>query len=98
MDGLELLDRAQRIRPETRGVLITAYGSPEVERKVRQLAGVYLPKPFHLGDIIQLIERLLKEPRLPSRAECAAASRAGNRRGDSRHRRTKDSASDRGGV
>jgi hydroxymethylpyrimidine pyrophosphatase-like HAD family hydrolase/CheY-like chemotaxis protein len=62
MDGLELLVRAQRIRPKTRRMLITAYGSPEVETKVRQLAGVYLPKPFRLDDIIQLVKRLLKEP------------------------------------
>ncbi len=62
MDGLELLDRAQRIRPETRRMLITAYGSPEVEAKVRQSAGVYLPKPFRLGDLIQRVEQLLKEP------------------------------------
>lgn len=62
MDGLELLNRAQRIRPETRRMLITAYGSPELETKVRQSASVYLPKPFRLGDLIQIVERILKEP------------------------------------
>ncbi len=65
MDGLELLARARRLRPETRRVLITAYGGPEVEARVRELAGVYLPKPFRLGDVIRLIERLLQEPAPP---------------------------------
>lgn len=65
MDGLELLARARRLRPETRRVLITAYGGPEIEARVRELAGVYLPKPFRLGDVIRLIERLLQEPAPP---------------------------------
>ncbi len=80
MDGLELLARAQRLRPETRRVLITAYGGPDIEARVRELAGVYLPKPFRLGDVIRLIERLLQEPapplpppEAPPRAEIPAA-------------------------
>ncbi len=65
MDGLELLTRARRLRPETRRVLITAYGGPEIESRVRALGGIYLPKPFRLGDVIRLIERLLQEPAPP---------------------------------
>ncbi|MGQ9768707.1 MAG: DUF5752 family protein [Anaerolineae bacterium] len=65
MDGLELLARARRLRPETRRMLITAYGGPEIEAKVRELAGVYLPKPFRLGDMIRLIQRLTQEPEPP---------------------------------
>lgn len=66
MDGLELLTRAQRVSPETRRVLITAYGGPEIEAKVSALAGTYLPKPFRLSDVIRLIERLLQAPAPPS--------------------------------
>lgn len=67
MDGLELLECARRIRPETRSVLITAFGSPQVEERARQLAQAYLPKPFRLHDMIRIVQRVLDEPVAPKR-------------------------------
>jgi hydroxymethylpyrimidine pyrophosphatase-like HAD family hydrolase/CheY-like chemotaxis protein len=62
MNGLAVLDHARQISPETRSILITAFGSPQVEERARHLANAYLPKPFRLHDLIQLVQRILGEP------------------------------------
>jgi hydroxymethylpyrimidine pyrophosphatase-like HAD family hydrolase/CheY-like chemotaxis protein len=59
IDGLELLHQAQQISPGILGVIITAYGSPEVEERARKLAKAYIPKPFHLRDIIRIVQQIL---------------------------------------
>ncbi len=56
MDGLKLLEQAQHISPKILSILITAYGSPEVEARVRILANAYVPKPFHLRDIVRIVQ------------------------------------------
>lgn len=61
IDGLELMERAQQIHPHIRSILITAFGSAEVEARAHILANAYLPKPFRLNDIIRLVERTLHE-------------------------------------
>lgn len=61
MDGLELLEQAQQISPGILSMLITAYGSPEVEERAKKLAKAYIPKPFHLRDIIQAVQQILTE-------------------------------------
>jgi len=68
MDGLELLECAHQICPNLLSILITAYGSPEIEERVLKLANAYVPKPFHLRDIIKIVQNLLSEsaqPELP---------------------------------
>jgi len=64
MDGLELMEQAREISPEIRSVLITAYGSPSVEERARKLFTAYLPKPFHLRDIIRTVQQILVEPEI----------------------------------
>jgi hydroxymethylpyrimidine pyrophosphatase-like HAD family hydrolase/CheY-like chemotaxis protein len=59
MDGLELMEQARQITPLIRCVLITAYGSLSVEERARELAQAYLPKPFHLRDIIRTVQEIL---------------------------------------
>lgn len=61
-DGLGLIQRAYQVRPGLRSLLITAYGSPEVEDQARQLVDAYLPKPFRLADLLDLVENLLAKP------------------------------------
>ncbi len=65
INGLELLERARQIHPDLRTILITAFGSPEVEERARELANAYLPKPFRLQDILRVVERILTEPTAP---------------------------------
>lgn len=62
MNGLAVLEHAHQIRPETRSILITAFGSPGVEERARHLANAYLPKPFRLHDLIRIVQRVLDEP------------------------------------
>jgi hydroxymethylpyrimidine pyrophosphatase-like HAD family hydrolase/DNA-binding NarL/FixJ family response regulator len=62
IDGLELIERAHQIRPGTRSILITAFGSPEVESRAKELTDAYLPKPFSLRDLVRLVSRILSEP------------------------------------
>lgn len=62
IDGLELIRRSQQITPEIRTILVTAFGSPEVEEEARKLTQAYIPKPFRLNDIIRVVERVLSEP------------------------------------
>ena len=65
ISGLELLDRTRHISPNTRSVLITAFGSTEVEYQARQLANAYLTKPFSLQSFIQAVQQALGSPAIP---------------------------------
>ncbi|MFM8319777.1 MAG: response regulator, partial [Chloroflexota bacterium] len=59
MSGLELLEWAQRSCPELRSILITAYGTPQLEEQARRLTDAYLPKPFRLNDLLRLVRVVL---------------------------------------
>ncbi|RMG56600.1 MAG: response regulator [Acidobacteria bacterium] len=73
-EGLDLISRIKRRTPETQVVLLTGYGSPEIEREARQRGAVeYWEKTI---PITTLIERL-RALGLPVRQEgssngCAA--------------------------
>lgn len=71
ISGLELLERARNIHPEIRTLLITAYGSPEIESRAKGLADVYLPKPFRLQELIRRVEQILAEPTRTSKPVAA---------------------------
>lgn len=62
IDGLELLERTHHFSPATRSMLITAYGSPEVEQRAQALADAYITKPFLLQDVLSEVERILQQP------------------------------------
>lgn len=59
MNGLDLLEAAHQISPNTRSVLITAFGTLEVEQRAHYLANAYLPKPFQLKDFLRTVETAL---------------------------------------
>jgi DNA-binding NtrC family response regulator len=60
LDGLELLDRLQRISPETFVLLITAYATVENAVEAFQRgAHDYLMKPILLDEVLSKIRRLL---------------------------------------
>jgi DNA-binding NtrC family response regulator len=60
LDGLELLDRLQRISPETFVLLITAYATVENAVEAFQRgAHDYLMKPILLDEVLSKIQRLL---------------------------------------
>ncbi len=59
MSGLELLEHVRQRCPSTRTILITAYGTAQVEDRGRRLADVYLPKPFGMRDFISTVQQAL---------------------------------------
>ena len=61
MNGLELIEMAHQRNPGIRSVLITAFGSPQVEEQARRLSDAYLPKPFRLRDMIETVRCVLSE-------------------------------------
>jgi DNA-binding NtrC family response regulator len=59
MDGLEILDLARQRSPAPRTVIVTAYGSPEVEREARRRgAAAFIHKPVRLPDLARVVARL----------------------------------------
>jgi len=62
IDGLSLLERVRHFSPTTRSILITAYGSAEVEQRAQVLADSYVPKPFLIQDLLGEVQRVLEKP------------------------------------
>lgn len=61
MGGLALLRQMNETYPQTRLMLISAYGTPDVEKWVRERGITYLPKPFSLWTFVATVERILDE-------------------------------------
>jgi len=62
IDGLQVFERAKRLKPETKGVMITAYPSIETRDKARRLGLIdYVPKPFKVEDLEKTIKGALQE-------------------------------------
>jgi DNA-binding NtrC family response regulator len=59
MSGLEMLNQIHHHHPETILILITAYGTDELEKKAHDIVDAFMPKPFELADLILIIQGLL---------------------------------------
>ena len=60
LDGLQLITATKKTSPQTRTVLITAYDSPEVQRRSRAAhVDYYLAKPFSLDRLEQIVRETL---------------------------------------
>jgi two-component system response regulator (stage 0 sporulation protein F) len=72
MDGLALIRAVRQFEPFMRIIVMTAYGSPELEAEARQL-GIdgYVKKPFIMEDMKKLITKTVAE-----RSSSARRSRA----------------------
>lgn len=61
--GLYIATLARLHHRATRAVILTAYGSPEVEASTRLLGvDAFLHKPMPLAEIAQTLERILQPP------------------------------------
>ena len=61
MNGLQLAEKIKEAAPDTRVVMITAYATPELEKRAReQRVDYYLPKPFPLDRLEQIVKDVLK--------------------------------------
>jgi CheY-like chemotaxis protein/anti-sigma regulatory factor (Ser/Thr protein kinase) len=60
LDGLTLLERTRKLRPQTPVVVMTAASTPEhVIRAIQENAFAYFSKPFTLDLVSQMVERAL---------------------------------------
>jgi DNA-binding NtrC family response regulator len=63
-DGLEIIKLVHGKNPETRIVVLTSYGSPEVEAEARRAgADAFLRKPKPLSQVAQVVQGLIESPR-----------------------------------
>jgi two-component system response regulator PilR (NtrC family) len=62
-DGLELAAAVKRLAPETRTVILTAYGSPEAREQARRVGvDAFLHKPERLKDVAAVVRGLTGPP------------------------------------
>jgi CheY-like chemotaxis protein len=68
MDGLELIQQVRARAPHTRLILMTGYGSTEIEATAYHLGACrYLDKPFKAERLVAEVQAALAEPELPGR-------------------------------
>ncbi len=64
INGLDLLVQIKRDYPETKVIIMTAYGSSDVQREASKRGSLYyIEKPFEINEIRKLILDLIKEKR-----------------------------------
>jgi CheY-like chemotaxis protein len=64
INGLDLLSWIREKYPSTKVIIMTAYGSPEVQKEAtRRGSYYYIEKPFEISDLRTLILRALEEKR-----------------------------------
>jgi len=62
IDGLRVFEEAKELKPQTKGVIITAYPSKETLEKAKKLGLLeYLTKPFAPEDLEKIISGVLEE-------------------------------------
>ena len=62
IDGLQVFEHAKKLKPGTKGVIITAYPSKETQEKAKRLGLLdYLAKPFKVEDLEKTIGGALAE-------------------------------------
>lgn len=60
INGLDLIERVHTVNPSTKTILITAYGSPEIEKEAYRLDTCrYLHKPFRIEELMRTVQRIL---------------------------------------
>jgi two-component system, response regulator PdtaR len=59
VDGMEVITHQQRVSPGTLCILVTAFGSDQVQRRAQDLAVTYLEKPISLSDLRSKVTALV---------------------------------------
>lgn len=68
LDGAQLLQKAQQVSPGTKSVLITDFGTAQLKEVAGSLADAYIPQPFRLQKVIEVIRRTLDTTVIPERS------------------------------
>lgn len=62
-DGLEMIRMIKELYPQTRIIVLTAYGSAEIEAEARRSgADAFLRKPKPLSQVAQVVQGLIESP------------------------------------
>jgi DNA-binding NtrC family response regulator len=63
-DGLDIIRLVHKRNPDTRIIVLTSYGSAEVEEEARRAgADAFLRKPKPLSQVAQVVQGLIESPR-----------------------------------
>lgn len=62
MDGVHLLERLRRLRPDLPVVLMSGYSDEELSAEARRIATVFVEKPFDPGDLGRAVEKAIQTP------------------------------------
>lgn len=63
-DGIDIIKLVHKRNPETRIIVLTSYGSKEVEEEARRAgADAFLRKPKPLSQVAQVVQGLMESPR-----------------------------------
>ena len=54
-DGMDVINCQQRVSPGTRCILVTAFGSAQVQKQAQDLNVIYLEKPILLADLLSKV-------------------------------------------
>ena len=58
IDGLTVLEQVKKKYPDVQVIMLTAHGTPETEKKVRDLGAFdYLEKPVGINTLTKIIEK-----------------------------------------
>ena len=61
-DGMDVISCQQRVSPGTSCILVTAFGSQQLQQQAEALGVVYLEKPITLSDLLKKISDLATRP------------------------------------
>lgn len=61
-DGFALITKVKEISPETHTILMTGFGSEEVEVLADSLTEGYLTKPFDMLDLLHMVQKVISRP------------------------------------
>ena len=61
ISGLSLLAKVRELHPTTRTIMMTAFGSEQVEERAHEYTDAYLTKPFNLPEMIQLVKNVIRQ-------------------------------------
>lgn len=76
-EGLEMIRTIRAYNPKTRIIVLTAYGSAEMEEEARRCgADAFLRKPKPLSEVAQVVQGLIESPPRPVEASAKPASRS----------------------
>ncbi len=67
LDGVKTLERLRAISPKMRVIMATGYATAQTAAKSKMLGAFnYLAKPYEMNDLLDVLERALRDGREPA--------------------------------